>query len=99
MRIVEMFPREESTVTFLETDLQSYFQGEEKILQFSLGDKKYSFLCHQDGVQTRNSEVKALYGPVVVCSEQLQGLSEEEANLVMRYMNNNEFELSNITLH
>jgi hypothetical protein len=99
MRIVEMHPREESSVIALETDPQTYFHGEAKILSLTLGEKKYSFVCHQDGVQVKNNEVKALYGPAIVCGEALQGLSEQEASLVQRYMNEYQFDLSNISLH
>jgi hypothetical protein len=82
MRIVEKHPREQCFIAAIEKDIQSYFQGEAKILSCSLGGKKYGFVCHQEGLQIKNNEVKALYGPALVCDPDLKGLSEDEAKLV-----------------
>ncbi|KHF39874.1 hypothetical protein [Halalkalibacter okhensis] len=98
MRIVELYPKEECSVVSLDSDLQTYFHGEAKVLSLTVQEKKYSFICHQEGVQVKNNEVKALYGPAIVCNESLQSLTEEEASLVQRYMNEYQFDLSNISL-
>ncbi|WP_332693046.1 hypothetical protein [Halalkalibacter lacteus] len=99
MRIVEKHPREQCFIAAIEKDIQSYFHGEAKILSCSLGGKKYSFVCHQEGIQVKNNEVKALYGPALVCDTDLQGLSKDEAKLVEQYMKENQFDLTKISLH
>jgi hypothetical protein len=99
MRVVEIFPREESTVTAIDHDVQSYFNGKVSILRCSFAGKDYSFVCYEDGIQVKNNEVKALYGPAIVCNAQLKELSEEEAQTVKHYVNNNQFELDNLMVH
>ncbi|MFC0471432.1 hypothetical protein ACFFHM_13265 [Halalkalibacter kiskunsagensis] len=99
MLIVEKHPKDQCFIAAIDEDVQSYFHGEAQILSCRLGGKKYGFVCHQEGIQVKNNEVKALYGPALVCDTDLQGLSEEEAKLVERYLKENEFDLADISIH
>lgn len=99
MRIVELNPREDCTVTALADDVHSYFHDTVCMISYSLAGKSYGFVCYENGIQIRNNEVKALYGPAIICDEHFGGLSESEAKLVQSYVNENQFDLRNLTLH
>ncbi|GAE25127.1 hypothetical protein JCM9140_1100 [Halalkalibacter wakoensis JCM 9140] len=99
MRIVEIYPREDSFITALHVEPQAYFKGEAHVLSLILENKRFGFVCHEEGVQIKNNKVKALYGPAIVCGEELQELSNEEATFVQSYINNNQFDLSHFDLH
>ncbi|MFC0560004.1 hypothetical protein [Halalkalibacter alkalisediminis] len=99
MRIVEMNPRDNCTVTALENDVQSYFHDEVRRLSYSLAGRNYGFVCYEKGIQIKNNEVKALYGPAIICDEQFEGLSESEAKLIQRYVNDYQFDLNNLKIH
>ncbi|ARK30416.1 hypothetical protein [Halalkalibacter krulwichiae] len=98
MRIVELLPREGCTITAIDNDLNRYFNGESIMLQCTFAGKSYNFICYQEGVQVKNNQVKALYGPAIVCDEGLVGLSEQEAQFIKTCVNENQFDLNQISL-
>ncbi|WP_227936298.1 hypothetical protein [Alkalihalobacillus deserti] len=98
MRIVEIDPKANCTVTAIENDVHSYFQDKVCILNCSFKGKNYRFICYEQGIQIKNKEVKALYGPAIICDEHFEGLSENEAQLVQKYVNENQLDLNNLTI-
>ncbi|GAE36922.1 hypothetical protein [Halalkalibacter akibai] len=99
MRVVEILPKEECHVTAIEASVQDYFNGDMVVVSCILAGKSYDFVCYEEGLQVKNNQVKAIYGPAIVCNAQLEELSDDEAVLVQNYVNENKFDLNNIHLH